>query len=213
MNRKLALPFVLLLLTACVRLDTLPPGMANPNQTGGSMSFPDVDSNGALKSLHFSVHGYLDADMQSVSQRAESIYNKIGNDTGLYSYMAGNNYTIVLYRDADEYLRKTNQQAGSKITSSSSTIYMYPDPDNAAQLAHQLCHMVLQPYFGDSAQNLRWIVEGIAMMEEYPNMQNADQNLYLQSKQDHLRLNPIPFSQMTFANPVNEDGRRTDPWF
>src|SRR5258706_2541668 len=80
---------VLAFLSSCVPVppELLPkaPGAGAPAAT----SFPDIEPSGTtFSSLHFSLHGYNPSELQEISHVAEDIFNKIGNDTGLYSYLA-----------------------------------------------------------------------------------------------------------------------------
>ena len=59
------------------------------------------------------MRGYSDTDLHSVGAAAENIFNRIGTDTGLYSYLAGQTYTVVLYKDPGGVLHQnqTDQSA------------------------------------------------------------------------------------------------------
>src|SRR5436853_5442828 len=123
---------VCLLLCSCVPIPPgMMPGAPNAAPAGGTAgSYPDVEPGGtSASSLHFTLRGYNDNDLRTISNTAEDIFNKIGTDTGLYSYLAGQTYTIVVYKDASEYLAKTKQPNGSRAVAAGTTLYTYAVPD------------------------------------------------------------------------------------
>jgi hypothetical protein len=203
-------------LTSCVPLDELPAGSV-PNlpgsSTGTAAAFPDLEFGYAsVTSTHFTLKGYSQQDLDNLKQMVESEYNKIGNDFGLYSYMASGNYTLVEYRDKDEYLKKTKQPEWSHAVTAGTAIYFYPDQDLEAILAHYMVHMIFATYMGDKAASLKWLDEGLAMNEEVAKMSDGDRSSYSNSKSNHLRDNKMPFTQMTFFVSNSEEKRRTDVW-
>src|SRR5436190_11091948 len=155
-------------LSACVSLEQLPPGAAGAPSVDpsirGAQTFPDIDPGGtSISSLHFTLKGYSEADIRPVSVMAENLYLKIGNDTGLYSFLASGNYTIVVYRDRQEYLKKTQQPEWSRAVASGGSIYLYPGSDVEPVLAHEMTHLIFNSYMQDKAVSYRWINEGLAM--------------------------------------------------
>ena len=106
----LCLPF----LSACVSVEMSQVPMAGQT-AGNGQSFPGVDGGTTITTLHFTVTGYNDNDMRSISGAGEDIYNKLGNDTGLYSFLSGQSYSLVIYKDHDEYMLKTKQPTWSQV--------------------------------------------------------------------------------------------------
>ncbi|HVO32966.1 MAG TPA: hypothetical protein VMU17_03565 [Elusimicrobiota bacterium] len=215
-TRPLFLTLDLLLLAiclpACVSLEGMPgvPGMP----TSAPLAFQDLDSGStSTTSTHFTIKGYNDQDMQAISRSAEDLYNKIGNDTGLYSFMSGCNFTIVIYKDREEYMAKTHQPATSYAVWASSGIYLYPSPDVEPAMAFEITRMVLNNYLGDKSAPNRWLIEGLAMFEEAARMPESDRSAFQSSQLTQLRAGKMPFSQMTFFVPNNTDHRRTDVWY
>ena len=51
------------------------------------------------------------------------------------------------------------------------------------------------------------------MKEEVVHMSDTDRTSYQTSKSSQLRLNRMPFSQMTFFVTNTEEKRRTDAWY
>lgn len=216
---SLALPLTLCFLGSCVPVDQLPPsavaGLAISSGTATATAFPDLEpGNTSITSTHFTLKGYSQTDLETLKQMAETIYSKIGNDTGLYSFLASGNYVLVAYRDRDEYMKKTHQPAWSHAVTAGKGIYFYfPDPDLEPILTHQMVHLIFDSYLGDKAASFKWLEEGLAMNEELSKMQDSDRMSYAASKTSQLRSNVMPFSQMTFFATNSEEKRRTDSWY
>lgn len=206
-----------LTLTSCVSLEQLPPGSL-PEQAGGQgsapASFPDIDPGGtSITSLHFTLRGYTEGELRTISQLAESLYNKVGNDTGLYSFLASGSYSIVVYRDRDEYLAKTRLPSWSRAVTSGNAIYLYPGSDLEPALIHEMTHLIFNSYMGDKTKSLRWLNEGLAMFEERSRMSEVDRSAFQNAQGRELRSNKMPFSQMVFFTPLTEEQRRVDQWY
>jgi hypothetical protein len=203
-------------LTSCVPLDQLPAGsvpMAPTNAT--ATAFPDLDpGNATVTTTHFTIKGYSQTDLDNLKLMSENLINKIGADTGLYTFLASQNYALVAYRDRDEYLKKTHQPSWSHAVLSGKAIYFYyPDPEIEPILAHYMTHLVFASYMGDKAATYKWLDEGLAMSEEVSKMLDSDRSAYQTSKSSQLRQNRMPFSQMTFFVTNTEEKRRTDAWY
>ncbi len=216
--RSPTLPLVVLcILSGCVSLDQLPPGSVPNMPTSGptASTYPDLDpGNVSVTSMHFTLKGYSQSDLDSLKQMAETLYNKIGNDTGLYSFLASESFTWVAYRDRDEYMKKTHQPTWSHAVTSGKSIYFYfPDPELEPILAHHMVHVIFEDYMGTKASTNRWLEEGLAMVEELSKMSDGDKSSYAASKASQLRQNRMAFSQMTFFVTNTEEKRRTDSWY
>jgi len=214
LSRSLALP--LCLLASCVPVDQLPPGLVPQSPTAATTTaFGELDpGNATVTSTHFTIKGYSQTDLDTLKASAENIINKIGTDTGLYSFLASQSYAIVAYRDRDEYLKKTHQPQWSHAVIADKAIYFYyPDPDADATLAHYITHLVFDNYMADKAATYRWLEEGLAMSEEVSKMSDADRSTYQNSKTSQLRQNRMAFTQMTFFVTNTEEKRRTDAWY
>jgi hypothetical protein len=203
----------LVLLSSCV---PVPPGMLpqTPGSTATATSYPDVDPGGtALTTIHFAVRGYSDADLRTVSSLAEGIYNRIGTDTGLYSYLAGQTFAMVVYKDQAEYATKTKQTSPLRAVIAGNTLYTYPGPDLEPMLAHQLMHLIFNTYMGSKASSLNWLNEGLAMYEEHLHMAEQERLVYETTQSNKLRHERQAFSQMTLYTGSEEDRRRQDIWY
>lgn len=202
---------------ACVPLDQLPPGTLPDvtNTQGASAStFPDIDPGGtSVTTLHFTIKGYSENQIRPIGVTAETLYSKIGNDTGLYSFLASGSYTIVVYQDRDEYLRKTRLPNWSRAVTSGGAIYTYPDADLETNLAHEMTHLLFNSYMKDKAPELRWMNEGLAMYEEIAAVSDSERVTFQRGQITNLRSTKMPFSQMVFFTPITEERRRVDAWY
>jgi hypothetical protein len=204
-----------MLFAACVPVEELPPGLVPKAPVAASANaYPDLDAGStSITSMHFTLKGYSEQDLKALSATAESIYNKIGNDTGLYTFLASGNYTLVVYKDSDEYHKKTQLPSWSQAINAGKANYLYPDPALEPVLAHMMVRMIFEDYMGDKATQYKWIEEGLAMNEELLRMPDSDRSVYQASKTTQLAQNHMPFSQMTFFIPNSEEKRRTDVWY
>src|SRR5207302_2152199 len=179
----------------CVPVDQLPPGSVPMAPTAASATaFPDLDpGNASVTTAHFTIKGYSQTDLDALNLMSENLINKIGSDTGLYTFLASQNYALVAYRDRDEYLKKTHQPTWSHAVLSGKAIYFYyPDPDVEPTLAHDMTHLVFEGYMGDKAATYKWLDEGLAMNEEVSKMMDSDRTAYQTSKANQLRQNRLP---------------------
>ncbi len=203
-----------LLLAGCVSLANMPgvtiPGAAAP----APLAFPGLDDGAtSLTTSHFIVRGYNDNDIRTISTMAESLYNKIGNDTGIYSYLADGTYNLVIYKDHEEYMKKTHEPTWSKAVWASSGVYVYPNENLEPVLAFQLTRLLMNNYLGDKLASTRWFVEGLAMYEEVSKMTESERAAFQASSATQIRATRMPFSQMTFIPSASIETRRTDVWY
>jgi len=205
-----------LYLSSCVPLDQLPPGSL-PNQTSATnsvQSYPDIDEPAAtMTTSHFKMRGYRESEIRPVSVTAESIYSKIANDLGLYAAMSSGSYTLVVYKDRDEFLQKTKLPPTTRATSSGTTLYIYPGDGLDSALAYEMTNLVLTAYLDRQATPSRWIIEGAAMNQEIGQWSDGERQAYRATQVNELHAKRVPFSQMTFVIPTTKDKRRDDIWY
>jgi hypothetical protein len=202
-------------ITACVPVDQLPPGSL-PNQTAATSatSYPDVDPPFAtVTSSHFAVHGYQENDIRPISVTAETIYSKISNDTGLFSPMSNGSYTLVVYKDQEEFAKKTKLPRGTRAAAAGTTIYIYPGAGLEPELAYELTALVLTNYLDRQAATSRWLIEGAALNQELNQLSDGERQAYRTIQANQLHINRVPFAQLTFQAPPAQDKRRTDIWY
>jgi hypothetical protein len=204
-------------LFSCIPVDQLPPSLVPvaPTPGGGPTTYPDPEPGYlTVNSTHFVIKGYSQTDLDALKQTVEDLYNKVGNDTGLYTFLSSGTYTLIEYQDQNEYQKKTHQANWSKAVTAGKGIYCYPDPQLVPELAHQMVHLILEAYWGDKVVGANmWLFEGLAMNEELNRMTDADKTAYSNSKITALKQKYMPFSQMTFFVPTSEEKRRTDAWY
>jgi hypothetical protein len=206
----------LLLLSSCVPVppELMPKASAPAQAIPGSaaVAFPDVDPGGVSQStLHFTLRGYNEVDLRQIGALAEDIFNKIGNEIGLYSYLAGQTYTIVVYKDSAEFSTKTKQTAGRAIVNGG-ILYTYAGQELDAPLAHHLMHLIYSGYMGTRAVSLQWLGEGLAMHQEFARLIDSDRVRVQTIQSNKLRTERMPFSQMTFFAGNDESRRMDDAW-
>jgi hypothetical protein len=211
------LPFavsLVLLLAACVPVPTemMPkaPGEAQTSDT----TYPDIEPNGiSISSLHFTLRGYNDSELRTISTLAEDIYNKIGIDTGLYSYLAGQSYTLVVYKDRTEFAEKTKQMEGPRVLTAGTALYTYPGPDLDPMLTHQMMHMIFKAYMGERAAPNAWVGEGLALHEEAARMSDMARTSFQTTQANKLRTDRMTFAQMMLFTGTDEEKRKEDAWY
>ncbi len=184
------------------------------SSSGARMMYPDLESGSlSITTAHFTIKGYTEYDMRNVSASAEAVYDKIDADTGLHGYMTAGHYQIVIYANAEEYLRKTRQPSWSRAVTASGTIFTYGGSDLDPVLAHEIMHLVFNGFMGEQARTLVWLNEGLAMVQEIDRMSAGEKSAFQNAQRDQLLKEKKPFSQLTFFTPSNEEKRRTDPWY
>ncbi|MBI4057216.1 MAG: hypothetical protein HY399_06680 [Elusimicrobia bacterium] len=192
------------LFMGCVTLtpDQIP---SETSQKITQTSFQDLDP-GAYEeqSLHFKVKAYGAEKARAISRAVEEDYNRIMQDTGLYSFIPRGLYGITVYSNREEYLKKTGQAEWSGGVAVGNAIYSFESPYLNGTLAHEMTHLIFYEFMGNTSQNLRWLNEGLAMYEEY-------QAGTSHSLSDNLV--PIPFSQMVNLVPATERERLVGQWY
>lgn len=212
----------LVLAAACAGCVSLPPGEAGHEPPGARVTpgdaFPGLDPGAKeLASLHFNVRAYGSERAREAADLAESLYNRIMADTGLYSFKPPGLYSIVVYGGREEFLRKTGQPEWSAGLAAGNAVYGYDGPALAPVLAHEMTHLIFHEFMGPGRRDspeLRWINEGLAVYEEFsgsalggaPSGWSPEQRYLLKSR-------PIPFDQMAALVPATERERAVGLWY
>jgi hypothetical protein len=202
---RTAIALSLALGAGCV---SLPPGsVEEPSGRITRASFADLDPGAkTVTSLHFEVRAYASGQGQAFSQLAESCYERIMRDTGLYSFMPRGLYPIVVYASREEYLRKTGMPDWSAGAASGNSIYLFEGPGAAPILAHEMTHLIFNEYMRRSAQESLWVNEGLAVYEEEQASPGTSRRLLPEQT-------PMPFTQMAAAVPLQREGIFADAWY
>ncbi|HBL15790.1 MAG: hypothetical protein A2X36_06315 [Elusimicrobia bacterium GWA2_69_24] len=145
---------------------------------------------------------------QAVSRMAEQDYQRIIADAGLWHFRPGGLYPIVVYRDADEYLRKTGAPPWSGGIAVGNAIYTYEGPGLARTLAHEITHLLFHEYMG-GRNSLRWFNEGLAVYEEMQAAESA-QKPELEEWLAASHKRPMPLAELAAYSPGDS---RTRAWY
>ncbi|MDD5656763.1 MAG: hypothetical protein PHF00_05855, partial [Elusimicrobia bacterium] len=130
--------------------------------------FPALDAgSNEQQSLHFLVRAYGTGKAQQIADVAEACYQRIMMDTGLSSFKPlGGLYRVVVYADANEYLKKTGQPGWSSGLSIGNAIYTYEGGHIEGVPCHEMTHLIFYEFMGRSVPEQRWVNEGLAVFEE-----------------------------------------------
>jgi len=211
----LSLPIALL--TSCVSLEQLPPGSVPdlPAQaTSSGEPFPELDLGWtSVNSSHFTVKGYRDSEIRPISVTAESIFSRLANDTGLYSFISSGQYVLTVYRDREEFETKTKISGNARVGVAGSGLYIYLGSGYEPGLAFELANVVLAQHLDERISPNRWIQQGIALNQELAFLSETERSVFTINQQVNLREKRIPFSQMTFATSASKDNRLKDLWY
>lgn len=211
----------LLILAACVPVPEVPssrrPTVIEPPRPLVTTAdvFPGLDPGGKeLASLHFNVRAYGSQRTAQVAELAETLYNKIMLDTGLYSFKPRGLYGIIIYATRDEYLKKTQQPEWSGGVSVGNSIYTYENSGMSMTLAHEMTHLIFHEYMGSPRLEHRWINEGLAVYEENARGKAEGFAVGMTPEQKAmLRAAPLPFDQMINLVPATERERTVNMWY
>jgi len=164
-------------------------------------------------SLHFSVKAYDAETAKQVSQLCEADYQRIMQDTNLYSFVGSRPYPITVYRDRAEYLAKTRMPEWSGGVSVGNTLAVYVGPEMEPTTAHEMTHIIFYEVFGEKAGNIRWLNEGLAVYEETQTRLSEVDARELAGARARLLTMPMPFAQMQAFVPASEQARLVNAWY
>ena len=165
------------------------------------------------ESPHFLVKAYANETTVAYSVICEQNYNRVMSDVGLYSFAPFKPYNIVVYKNADEYMKKTNQPIWSGGISYGNAILVYESPGSPAILAHEMTHLIFNEFMGlANSKDFKWINEGLAVYEE-TRASVSSKATYSQRVATMVVPNPIPFSQMINLAPEGEQTAVVERWY
>lgn len=169
--------------------------------------FRDLDPGAKQETgLHFKVKAYGSFRAQQILQEAETHYQRIMNDSGLYSFQPPGLYEIIVYASADEFQKKTqfaNWAAGLTVGNS---IFAFEGSQLMPVLAHEMTHLLFHEYMRYDRNELRWLNEGFAMYEEA--RAAGRPGVVWPGGQE-----PLPFDQMATLVPATEREREVNMWY
>jgi hypothetical protein len=167
----------------------------------------------SYESAHFLTKAYTSEISVAYSVVCEEAYGRVMNDLGLYSFAPAKPYNIVVYKDAEEYRKKTGQPEWSGGLSYGNAILVYESQGASGTLAHEMTHLIFNEFMGPAGRDsLKWINEGIAVYEETraSALSKAEYSRRLASL---VVPNPIPFSQMINLAPQGEQAGVVERWY
>ena len=170
---------------------------------------------GALETttLHFVIRGYDYSRIQELSKLTEEAYEKIMTDTGLYSFKPEGQYPITLYKDHEEYLKKTGMPEWSAGAAAGNALFIFDNPRMVPTLVHEMTHLIYHEFMQDRLRSFRWLNEGLAMYEEITFHPNAGETSFLKLSADTFKSNPLPFQQWMEMIPQSEEKRMVNLWY
>lgn len=169
--------------------------------------FRDLDPGAKEQSgLHFKVKAYGSVRSVQILELAEAQYQRIMNDSGLYSFQPRGLYEIAVYGSADEFHKKTQFPTWAVGLTVGNAIYAYDGPPLPAAMAHEMTHVLFHEYMRGPRTELRWINEGFAMHEE--GLSTGGHVPGWPGGQE-----PMPFSQMMGLVPATERERQVSLWY
>lgn len=195
------------LISGCIAIPEydLPRGERPTTITQGV--FRDLDPGHKVETgLHFKVKAYGSQRAQQILLEAETHYQRIMNDSGLYSFQPGGLYELVVYSSADEFQKKTqfaNWAAGLTV---GNAIYAFEGGQLMPTLAHEMTHLLFHEYMRQDRMGLRWLNEGFAMYEEA--RAAGRPGVVWPGGQE-----PLPFDQMAALVPATEREREVNLWY
>jgi len=165
------------------------------------------------ETAHFLIKAYTTEIAVAQSVICEQNYNRIMNDLGLYSFAPVKPYNVVVYRDAEEYLKQTGQPRWSGGMAYGNAILIYESEGSAAILAHEMTHLIFNEFMGLANKvDFKWVNEGVAVYEE-TRASTASKAAYSRRFSTMVAPNPIPFSQMVSLTPQGEQTASVERWY
>lgn len=165
------------------------------------------------QTLHFLVEAYGQEKADAYGRIAEQDYERIMQDTGLYSFSPREPYRIVVYETKDEFHKKTGQPEWSGGVTVGNAILVFDSPDVEAVMAHEMTHVIYNEYMMRMPEEQRWINEGLAVYEEIRASSPERREIYYANAARIIKMNPMPFSQMVTLMPATERERLVNKWY
>ncbi len=211
---RAGVPFPALALAAALSgCATLPPEMLtiahNPDGRA-TRSFKDPCPKTLFRkpSGYFLIKACSKKTAEKISIEADRDYRRVMADTGLFHYRPRGLYPIIVYKDSQEYHRKTDAPAWSGGIIFGNAIYTYEGPSLTRTMAHEITHLIFHEHMGGK-RILRWFNEGLAVYEEMQAGGPEDRR-QIEEWLASSRKRPMRFSEMTSFTP---GGPRTRLWY
>lgn len=166
-----------------------------------------------VPSLHFTTMAYSPEKAARFSALAEKYYEKIMQETMLYSFVPKKPYEIICYDSREEYLQKTGQPLWSGAVTAANTIGVYNSPESESALAHEITHIIINEFMGDARQKYRWLSEGLATYIEAGTFAPEKLRLFRENAFRSTRVGFMPFAQMTAFAPREGEQAAVGVWY
>ncbi|MBI3548440.1 MAG: hypothetical protein HY078_05240 [Elusimicrobia bacterium] len=214
---KYALLAACLALSGCVEIPVAPGTESAPQDapTPGSI-LPGLDPGYKDEAtLHFKIQAYGSDRAAQIGGTVEDLYSRIMMDTSLYSFAPPRGmYSIVVYANQGEYVKKTRMPEWSGGITLGNAIYSFDGQGLPMTLAHEMSHLLWHEYMGSPRMDLRWLNEGLAVYEEGVKAASLGyQSGVTFDVKRQLREMPIPFDQMVNLVPATERERMVSLWY
>jgi hypothetical protein len=218
-NPGMRFPRTLVLLAACLGSAgcvavPVEQQAARPAETRISKNvWQGLDPGGTeTQSLHFTVSAYGKDKSAKIAADLEDAYQRIMQDTGLFSFRPGGTYEIVVYANKREYHAKTQTPEWSGGATVGNSIYSYEGLGLSGTLAHEMTHLIFNEFMRGPRGDLTWINEGLAVYEE---MQASTPQLkqHWETQLARARENALPFDHMRTLVPSEERAGEASRWY
>ncbi|MFH1620406.1 MAG: hypothetical protein ABIG11_10965 [bacterium] len=165
------------------------------------------------QTLHFLVQTYSSEKARAYGALAENNYERIMHDTGIYSFVPRDPYSIVVYGTREEFHAKTGQPEWSGGITVGNAMLIFDSPEAGAIMAHEMTHVIFNEYMVRFNEDNRWINEGLAVYEEIKASLPSRRDAYFKEASRLVKDNPLPFSQMVHLVPAQERERLVNAWY
>lgn len=176
-------------------------------------SFADSNEWEEYKTLRFIIY-YKNAPkdfVKTVEESAEEYYRDIARNLGFTRY---NNWTwderakIYIFDDQEDFVKNGRQFAWASGTAHTKNriIRTFPSAHGFfdSTLPHEIGHIILREYIGETAEIPLWMEEGIATYQEKAKRWGADDHVREALKNGTF----IPLSELTYASIVRANDRK-----
>lgn len=118
--------------------------------------------------IYFAIFTYNSTLLENLMKRLESIRERILTDTDLISFGFSDRMSVYIYKDKEEYKKKTKRPEWSSGFAFKDALYIYEQENPDIILAHEMTHLLLRRFTGaESIHKIPlWVNEGLATYEE-----------------------------------------------
>lgn len=208
------IPAFLILLAGCATaVGPKSPAAMAPRPAPAAVEVQPLDPGAfSREALHFTVSAYSLKTVEEVSQVAEEVYTQIMHETGLYSFRPAELYPVWMYREREEFLRKTGLPHWAGGGAIGRRLLLYEQDRWRIVLAHEVSHLVFREFLGEPPGYLRWLNEGLAMRQEAVYYEPGFRSHVEAAMAEALRQ-PMPLGQLITSPVFSEEARAANRWY